>query len=86
MKEDIGAAVLVQDLLTEGSHRPLVRQVRVEKMGCLGEAQVDGGSCPLPTRSVYVCQEDERPQGSKGQGGFPANPSTRAGEEDSVSR
>lgn len=86
VKEDIGAAVLVQDLLTEGSHRPLVRQVRVEKMGCLGEAQVDGGSCPLPTRSVYVCQEDERPQGSKGQGGFPANPSTSTGEEDSASR
>ena len=54
-------------------------------MGCLGEAQVDGGGCPLPSRSVYVCQKDESPQGSKGQGGFPANPATRAGEEDSVS-
>ena len=85
VKEDIGAAVLGQDLLTKGSHRLLVRQVCVEKMGCLGEAQVDGGSCLLPPRSVYVCQEDERPQGSKGQGGFPANPSTRAGEEDGVS-
>jgi len=86
VKEDIGAAVLGQDLLTEGSHHLLVRQVCVEKMGCLGEAQVDGGGCPLPSRSVYICQEDESPQGSKGQGGFPANPATRAGEEDSVSR